>query len=158
MKKSIVIFFFLFVFVAGAAWVLVANPAFLTDAVMLQTSLQQKKITIRHSLPVMVDIADTEASRVAGLSGRASLADGHGLLMVFQEDDRSGIWMKDMRFSIDVIWADARGNIITVYPNMDPSSYPQVFYPDAPARYVLEVPAGFIELHNIAVGDTLQVE
>ena len=104
----------------------------------------------------MVEVADTESTREQGLSGRLNLPEGQGMLFVFDTDGSWGIWMKDMRFAIDIVWADASGAIVTVSSNVAPDTYPEKsFYPIAPARYVLELPAGFTTAHGIAAGSKL---
>lgn len=89
-----------------------------------------------------VTIADTGESRRKGLSGRAPLARECGLLFVFNYDGYHAIWMKNMRFSIDVIWIDNTGIVVHIERGLVPDSYPQTFVPASPARYVLEVAAG----------------
>ena len=74
------------------------------------------------------------------------------MLFVFDRDGNYGFWMKDMKFPIDIIFADAQKKIIMIYHNVQPDSYPKVFYPNAPARYVLETPAGFADLNKINIG------
>jgi hypothetical protein len=101
---------------------------------------------------ISVEIARTEAAREAGLSGRTSLAPNTGMLFVFESEEVRGFWMKDMRFSLDIIWADASGTIVTILSDVTPQTYPKIFYPSAPATYVLEVPAGFAKSHGIAEG------
>ncbi len=101
---------------------------------------------------VAVDLASTTAERELGLSGRTSLASGEGMLFLFDEAGLWGFWMKNMNFPIDIIWMDAKGRVITVADSLPPESYPAVFYPQAPARYVLEVPAGFARAHSIGPG------
>src|SRR2546425_4514534 len=95
------------------------------------------------SISVMAEVADAPASIERGLAGRASLQEGQGMLLVFNAEDRWGVWMKDMRFPIDIIWADVRGSIVAIARDVSPPSFPRAFYPSRPARYVLEVPAGF---------------
>jgi hypothetical protein len=101
---------------------------------------------------VSVDVADTEALREQGLSGRTNLPEGKGMLFVFETDGTWGIWMKDMLFPIDIVWADSSGAVLTVAAEVSPDSYPEVFFPSAPARYVLELPAGYAASHGIAEG------
>jgi uncharacterized membrane protein (UPF0127 family) len=112
---------------------------------------------------IVVEVESTEATREQGLSGRASLAEGSGMLFVFQQPGTYGFWMKDMNFALDMIFADAQGRIVTVDQNLSPNSYnsqnPQsskVFYPAEPIIYVLEIPAGFAASHNIKEGMSLQ--
>jgi hypothetical protein len=120
-----------------------------------QDTAMPARTIIINSIPVEVDVADTEALREQGLSGRLNLPEGQGMLFVFDEDGMWGIWMKDMQFSIDIVWADASGTVITIAPNIAPATYPNSFSPSAPARYVLELPAGFSAAHSIAEGDKI---
>lgn len=105
-----------------------------------------------------VELATTDAERSQGLSGRTSLPEGKGMFFVFDSPGNWGIWMKDMHFPIDIIWADQNGEVITVVENATPESYPKSFYPSVPAQYVLEVPAGFAKAHAIAEGSILVVK
>ena len=105
-----------------------------------------------------VELATTEADREQGLSGRNSLSANKGMLFVFDGEGKWGIWMKDMRFSLDIIWADTNGIIVTIEHDVSPTSYPESFYPNVPAEYVLEVPAGYAKNHDIAVGTKIVVQ
>ena len=105
----------------------------------------------------VLEVADTEALRTKGLSGHAVLQEGEGMLFVFSKDDRYGFWMKDMQFPIDIVWLDTRYHVIDVKKGATPASYPEIFTPVLPARYVVEIPAGFFEEHHLKVGDTLEI-
>src|SRR3990167_8151062 len=76
-----------------------------------------------------VEVADTETLREQGLGGRRSLPAGRGMLFIFDQPGSWGIWMKDMRFSLDIMWAREDGTIITVVPNVTPDTYPLVLRP-----------------------------
>lgn len=104
------------------------------------------------STAVPVEVAATPEARVHGLSGRASLPTGSGMLFVFDNDGEWSFWMKDMKFSLDIIWANSAGRVVTVLPSVSPDTYPKRFSPSLPARFVLEVPAGFAREHNIYEG------
>lgn len=104
---------------------------------------------------VTVLVADTPEEHRQGLSGRTGLGPDEGMLFVFQKDDLYGIWMKDMKFSIDIVWLSLTGKVITIAPNVSPNTYPKSFTPKAPARYVLELPAGYAQRYNLKVGDTI---
>lgn len=110
------------------------------------------------STEIQVEIADSSAKRVLGLSGREGLAPNSGMLFIFDSDQKWGMWMKDMRFPLDIIWADAVGNIVTIARGISPESYPKVFEPSAPARYALEVPAGWSAAHGVVEGDKVVVK
>lgn len=110
------------------------------------------------STTIAVEVADTHLSRRQGLSGRTTLPAGTGMLFAFEQEGDWGIWMKDMQFPIDIIWMDSAGAVITVAADVSPATYPNSFYPERPARYVLEVPAGYAAAHDIAEGSELVVQ
>ncbi len=101
---------------------------------------------------VHVTIADTPDKREQGLSGRKGLAPDEGMLFVFPGDGQYGFWMKDMLFSIDIVWVSASSTVVDIQANVSPDTYPSVFQPKAAARYVLELPAGFAKLYNVQKG------
>ena len=101
---------------------------------------------------VRAEIADTPERRQTGLSGRRYLEEGDGMLFVFDRPDHYAFWMPDMYISLDIIWFDSSFTVITIAEDVTPESYPEAFMPDAPAQYVLEVPAGFSRKHGIAPG------
>lgn len=97
-------------------------------------------------------VADTDEERAKGLSGRSSLGEGEALLFVFPYAGSWGIWMKDMLFPIDIVWADAEGRIVTVRERVAPETFPEAFYPSEPSLYVVELPAGAAARHRIVPG------
>lgn len=102
---------------------------------------------------VIAEVADTPEERQQGLSGRKELAEGRGMLFIFDTSDYHGFWMPDMHFAIDIIWIDDSFQVVHIKKNVSPESYPTVFEPAQPAQYVLEVPAGFAEAQHIAIAD-----
>lgn len=109
---------------------------------------------------VRVGIADTPAARQQGLSGRAGIAPDEGLLFVFETEGRWSFWMKDMRFSIDIVWIDRDGKVVFIKENAIPDSYPDSFMPnmtERPALYVLELPSGYCASHNIHIGSMVSL-
>lgn len=102
--------------------------------------------------------ATTEAARERGLGGRTNVPDGYGMLFVFAKDDRYGFWMKDTLVPLDMFWLDAQGRVVSIAQNVATSSFPNVFYPTMPARYVLETAAGFARAHAVATGTLLSLK
>lgn len=110
-----------------------------------------------NEFAIRVSIADTRAGREQGLSGREGLASDEGMLFVFPEDGLYPFWMKDMRFSIDIIWISHDGFITNIAENVSPTTYPESFTPDTPARYVLELPAGWVSSHGVRLGSLVKL-
>ena len=107
---------------------------------------------------LQAQIADDEQERTKGLSDRNSLADGQAFILSFQKKTPGGIWMKDMRFPIDVLWVTADGKVVGLVRNISPSSYPNVYYSSIPVNSVVELPAGYIDTHKIRIGSMLRFQ
>ena len=103
-----------------------------------------------------VDTAKTPADQQRGLSGRGSLLPDHGMLFVFERESTWGFWMKDMKFSLDIIWFNSNRQAVFFEQSLQPCS-PQscpAYTPTSNAMYVLEVNTGFVQSHDISLGDT----
>jgi uncharacterized membrane protein (UPF0127 family) len=102
-----------------------------------------------------IEYATSTAMQEKGLGGRISIPGDYGMLFVFPKSDYYGFWMKDMLVSIDIFWLDNKGQVVSISENIATSSYPNVFYPSIPMRYVLETIAGFARAHGIVTGTPL---
>jgi uncharacterized protein len=105
-----------------------------------------------------VEVLDTEESRKQGFSGRERPASGHGLLFVFEKPGVYGFWMKDMRFDIDIIWINESWQVVSVDAAVRADSYPHIFNPTAPSKYVLELPSGDAAAFGIDTGSKLYLD
>jgi uncharacterized protein len=114
-------------------------------------------VIFNDKTPLRVIVVEGALERKRGLSGRQSLEPTEGMLFVFSDDDHHGIWMKDMRFPIDIIWIDGEGTVVDVEHAARPESYPHIFEPSTPARYVIETNAHFAESFGIDQGSTVKL-
>jgi uncharacterized membrane protein (UPF0127 family) len=101
-------------------------------------------------------VATNETDRTTGLSGVTELKSDQALLMAFPGEDEYGILMKDMKVPIDIVWLNKDKQVIYIVLDASPDSYPKVFKPKTPAKYVVELPAGMvgssaIKTNNLAV-------
>lgn len=104
-------------------------------------------------------VADTEAERIQGLSGVEKMSPGGGLLMQFDSDDKWGIWMKDMKIPIDIVWLDKAKKVVYIVKNASPETATSVTYtPLDEARYVLELTAGSVDKAGIHTGAIAQFD
>lgn len=109
-----------------------------------QSTIPETKTVTVNNKTITVEIADAPAERRRGLSGRASLPTGTGLLFIFDKPGYHGFWMKEMNFPIDILWLDDDFKIVDSWLNAEPASYPKVFTPKIKTRYVLETNPGEI--------------
>lgn len=95
---------------------------------------------------LQVEVANSFERRAQGLSGRAELPAGHGMLFPYSRPDRYGFWMHGMRFDIDIVWIRG-GQVVDVTSRAPHRVAPPlpVYRPREPADLVLEVPAGTAE-------------
>jgi uncharacterized protein len=105
-----------------------------------------------------VEIAATPTDQERGLSYRDSMDADHGMLFIFQQEGMWRFWMKDMRFSLDIIWFDSQRRAVFIEQNLPPctSQNCTMFTPPVNAMYVLEVNAAFVQAHNVSLGDSFR--
>ena len=108
---------------------------------------------------VNAEIVSTKAGLERGLQGRVGLNKDQGMLFVFAKDDRYRFWMKDMKFTLDILWLDSKGGIVAVGEDLPPCTADPcpVYAPPQDARYVLEVNAGFSRAHGLKPGTRLVI-
>jgi uncharacterized protein len=117
----------------------------------------QAVVSNGEPLPTTIEVADTPEKRMQGLSGRKEIPDDYGMFFIFDADSRAGFWMKDMYVPIDIIWISADGTIVHIEHSLSPDTYPEIFTPPYPARYVLETRAGYAREHNWNNGTKLDL-
>jgi hypothetical protein len=90
-----------------------------------------------------------------GLSGRASLPKGHGMLFCFREQVVQSMWMPDMNFPLDIVWIDDTFTVLHVTRGAQPCksrdncpSHSSVY----PVLFAIEVPAGDAGALGLRVG------
>lgn len=103
---------------------------------------------------IALEHAESSEARERGLSGRSELAEQSGMLFMFDSPQQRCIWMKDMQFSIDIVWLDAGKKVTKIMEQVSPNTYPESFCADD-AQYVIELPAGDIGKFGIATGERL---
>ena len=123
---------------------------------LANSGLEERTLIVGDTV-LQVEVAQTTEQRMTGLSYRSSLAESRGMFFIFENDGIHGIWMKEMQFPIDVVWIDAAMKVLHIERSVAPNTYPKQFAPPTPARYVLEVPAGYTK-GRIIVGETLLIK
>ena len=111
-------------------------------------------------LNIEAQIASTADKRKKGLSELDELPIANGMLFVFDKVGSYPIWMKDMKFPIDIIWIDDRKNIVDIAENALPEPGKKdkelkIYKPRADSKYILEINAGLVRLHNLQIGETV---
>jgi len=112
-----------------------------------------------ESACINTELAETPEKRSKGLMFREALGEEEGMLFVFETPAIHPFWMKNTLIPLDMIWIDSGKKVVhveTAVPctTMSCGSYT----PSAPALYVVEANAGFVESNGIEVGDVVEFE
>ncbi|HXC50512.1 MAG TPA: DUF192 domain-containing protein [Candidatus Limnocylindrales bacterium] len=104
--------------------------------------------------PVTVELALNHEEQARGLMYRTELAEGSGMLFVFDNEAERTFWMSNTPIPLDIIYIRGDGTIVSIASNTTPYSEKQIPSRGA-ARYVLEVPGGWAARHGVKSGDKL---
>ena len=124
------------------------RPAILLAGLVACSPCEHRAVSL-GPLEICAEIADTEAARARGLSGREALEDDEGLLLDFPIADEICIVNGEVSFPIDAVYIAPDDAVIAIAPNIPAG--------DSTARCivntqrVLEVKAGVSS--SVAVGD-----
>lgn len=123
------------------------------------TAVKTSTVTIdTHTFKLI--LAKTGAEQIKGLSGKDKLDQDTGMLFIFPQKDIYGFWMKEMKFSIDIIYInddkiiDIFENVPAPTANTQTSTLP-IYKPKETANYVLEINAGLSKKYGFKSGDKL---
>ena len=110
-----------------------------------------------NSKEIKVEIADTPEKQYKGLSNRDSLCQDCGMLFIFPDKAEKTFTMRDMLFSIDIIWISDE-KIVKIDEELPLPDSPDLkkYYSSQPVDYVLEVNNGFCQKNNIKAGDKVK--
>jgi uncharacterized membrane protein (UPF0127 family) len=113
----------------------------------------------RKPIAENVEIAESAFHKTRGLMLRKALPKNSGLLMIFGKPGKHGIWMPLMRFPIDIVFLDSRKRVVGLHSRARPISFRKrtwrVYYPEKPAKYAIELPAGEIKRKKLQPADRL---
>lgn len=109
---------------------------------------------------ILVEYAQTPEKQKQGLSGRASIPKNSGMLFIFPNEKIREFWMKDTLIPLEIMFIDTKGRIneiTTMKPCVSNSSICPIYTSKEPARFAVEVNAGFTIKNRIIEGDILEI-
>jgi hypothetical protein len=104
---------------------------------------------------ITIEIADTEELRNRGLMWRTGLDETMGMLFIFDKAQPLALWMRNTPTALDIIFLSTEKKVINIAENTSPLS-DTIYRSQAPAQYVVEVPAGFCRRHRVVPGMAVQ--
>ncbi|MCJ7740196.1 DUF192 domain-containing protein [Candidatus Microgenomates bacterium] len=118
------------------------------------------KTVIINGNPIQVEIADNDALRTQGLSGRKSLATNSGMLFIYPKAGIYSFWMKEMQFPLDFIWinGDTVADLMKDVPAPETNDLLvlSTYQSNTPVDKALELNAGSIDRLTIKIGDKIK--
>jgi hypothetical protein len=99
---------------------------------------------------IQAEIARTMAARSQGLMQRKSMAQGAGMLFLFDESAGHCMWMKNTLIPLSVAFIDERGEIVNI-ADMQPLDE-TTHCAARPVRYALEMNQGWFKKRGIGPG------
>lgn len=130
-----------------------------TAAACQEQHLPARSLTINTAqggrVAIEAEIARTPQQRETGLMYRKSLADGKGMLFVFDSNQQLTFWMKNTLIPLSVAYISADGVIEEIHA-MQPKDL-QPIYSRTACRYALETPQGWFSRAGVKTGDRLGI-
>ncbi|GGG58335.1 hypothetical protein GCM10011415_00120 [Salipiger pallidus] len=102
-----------------------------------------------------VDVADTVAERSKGLMFVEDMPSSQGMLFAYDQERPVSFWMKNTLIPLDIIFADAQGQVVSVHADAIPHDETPIPSGE-PAQYVLEINGGLAERMGIVPGSVMQ--
>jgi uncharacterized protein len=99
-----------------------------------------------------VEVATTPEQMEQGLMFRNSLAPDAGMLFDFKAPQPAMMWMKNTLIPLDMLFVDARGQIVNIHERAVPGSL-ETIGSGAPVRAVIELNGGTVARLGIKPGD-----
>ena len=100
---------------------------------------------------INIEIADDDSQRQQGLMNRSFMNNDQGMLFIFDKEDRQAFWMRNTILPLDIIYVNAKKEIVSIAENAEPFSE-QSLPSKGPSIYVVEVNAGFCVQYGITAG------
>ena len=156
-RKSTVLIPVIVAAVAVGALGIVFTPAEIRDK---NTAFPKGTVTIDKDV-IMVEIAETAAEQQRWLTFRQDrLPFDTAMLIKHEEPDLYEVWMLNIEYNLDLIWFDENGNAVYIKENVPPcdnvvETISCTYKSTKPALYLMAATAGFIDVHNIAIGSNM---
>ncbi|MBN1962104.1 MAG: DUF192 domain-containing protein [Deltaproteobacteria bacterium] len=108
-------------------------------------------------ISVLVEVAISQKDHQRGLMYRQSLETNHGMLFIFKDEAIRSFWMKNTYIPLDMIFINSQLQVVGVIHNAKPLSLSSRSV-DTPAKYVVEVNAGYAKHFGITRGTSVRFD
>jgi uncharacterized protein len=132
-------------------------PLVLLSAVPLPGGPTLIPLKLPSGKVLQAELMVKDEDRQMGLMFRPSLPLDRGLLFIFAAPDFHGIWMKNCKFPIDIVWLDEERRVVHIQEGAPPCKAEPcaVYEPLRRASYVIEINAGQARKEKLVVGSAV---
>jgi hypothetical protein len=103
-----------------------------------------------------LEIAETDSARQRGMMQRDGFPnETSGMLFPFPQEQPRSFWMANTPVALDILFVDSDSQIVHIAKYTTPFSAESI-ESEAPARYVIETPAGFADQYGLLEGDRVR--
>jgi uncharacterized membrane protein (UPF0127 family) len=119
-----------------------------------------KEITLPDGAKIQCEVMIRPEDMARGMMFRDALPEGRGMLFVHREAGKFSYWMPNVRMPLDIVWMDADRRIVEMSADTPPCKTEPGLCPHFGGNFdaltVLELPAGSIARHKLAVGARIE--
>lgn len=123
---------------------------FTADVRFLRTDLTQIS-------EIKAAVADTDELRSEGLMDVHSLPEDAGMVFTFDNNRARSFWMANTPLSLDILFVNSDMEIVRIHRDTKPYSQESI-ESERPAKYVIEVNAGYTIQHDITEGHLVEFD
>lgn len=117
------------------------------------------KTIVISTQTINAEVVITKKEQATGLSNRPCIEPNQAMMFIFDKPGQYAIWMKEMKFPIDVLWVSQDKKVVGIEKSVEPSTYPDSFAnKDQPAIYVIELKKGRIKELGVKLGTKVEIK
>lgn len=153
---TITVFFWGFIFLSPKAFAH-SDQQFNRDLKNYNVKLQIFEPSNKKVTEFRVAIADNDATREYGLMNLKKLDSNRGMLFILNNNQVTGMWMKNTLIPLDMIFIDENNVIVNIHENAVPLSL-AIILSQKPTKKVLEINGGLSKKLGIKNGQKIVYE
>jgi uncharacterized membrane protein (UPF0127 family) len=117
-------------------------------------------LTLPSGKVLQAEVMVSDEDRAMGLMFRPSLPMDRGMLFFFETADFHGIWMKNCKFPIDIVWLDEEKKVVDVKEGAPPCRAEPcpVYQPMRRASWVVEINSGQAKREKLVRGAAVRFD
>jgi uncharacterized protein len=137
------------------------KPVDITAQDYVMPPLPHTKVVLKDAYggahPVDVEVAATRDAQTRGLMWRTELAEGKGMLFVFNGESVHSFWMRNTLIPLDMLFITTDGTVAGIVERAEPQTTSSRTV-NKPSKYVLEVPGGWCAKLGVVAGSKAVIE